>query len=179
MPGLRSETGSPERETQMAELITVYLGLGSNLGAREANLERALELLKQRMQLGKISSIFETEPIGNTSQPRFLNMACQAFTRLAPEGLLSLAKGIESKMGRVGKTGEPRLIDIDILLYGDQVIETPELTIPHPAMTRRAFVLVPLNEIAPAVVHPVTGQTVKDMLKAIREVQGVLKWETE
>ena len=148
----------------MTELITVYLGLGSNLGAREDNLDRALELLKQRMQLGKISSIFETEPIGNVNQPRFLNMACQTFTRLAPEGLLALAKGIESKMGRHGKSGEPRIIDIDILLYGDRVIETPELTVPHPAMEQRAFVLVPLAEIAPALVHPVTGKTIKEIV---------------
>jgi 2-amino-4-hydroxy-6-hydroxymethyldihydropteridine diphosphokinase len=160
------------------ELVTVYLGLGSNLGSREANLERALDLLGQRMRLGKLSSIFDTDPVGKTDQPRFLNMACQAFTRLAPQGLLALAKGIEAKMGRVGKTGEPRIIDIDILLYGDTVLETEDLIIPHPKMMERGFVLVPLAEIAPEAVHPVSGQTIKQMLKAMKEVQGVFKLET-
>jgi 2-amino-4-hydroxy-6-hydroxymethyldihydropteridine diphosphokinase len=161
------------------EPVTVYLGLGSHMGAREENLDRALDLLSQRMRLGKVSSIYDTEPVGNTSQPRFLNMVCQVFTRLAPEGLLALAKGIESKMGRLGKSNEPRPIDIDILLYDEKVMETPELVIPHPRMMERAFVLVPLAEIDPELVHPVSGQTMKELLQAAKEVQGVFKWETD
>jgi len=106
-------------------------------------------------------------------------MACQAFTRLAPEGLLALAKGIESKMGRYGKSNEPRPIDIDILLYDEKVMKTPELVIPHPRMTERAFVLVPLDEIAPDLVHPVSGKTMKELLQAVKEVQGVFKWEAD
>jgi 2-amino-4-hydroxy-6-hydroxymethyldihydropteridine diphosphokinase len=149
------------------------------MGNREENLDRALDLLSQRMRLGSVSSVYDTEPLGDTSQPRFLNMVCQAFTRLAPEGLLTLAKGIESKLGRTGKTGEPRPIDIDILLYADKTVKTPELTIPHPRMTERAFVLVPLAEIAPDLAHPVSGQTVKEMLEAIKETQGVLKLEAD
>jgi 2-amino-4-hydroxy-6-hydroxymethyldihydropteridine diphosphokinase len=159
--------------------VAAYLGLGSNMGAREENLERALGLLAQRMRLGKISSIYDTEPVGNTSQPRFLNMVCQVFTRIAPEGLLALAKGIESKLGRSGKSNEPRPIDIDILLYGEKVISTPQLVIPHPRMTERAFVLVPLAEVAPDLVHPVSGKTIKELLKAVREIQGVFRWETD
>jgi 2-amino-4-hydroxy-6-hydroxymethyldihydropteridine diphosphokinase len=163
----------------MTEPVTVYLGLGSNMGNREENLENALDLISQRMRVGKISSIYDTDPVGNTNQPRFLNAVCQVFTRLTPEGLLALAKGIESKMGRYGKSGDPRPIDIDILLYDEEVIETPELVIPHPKMAERAFVLVPLAEIAPDLVHPVSGKAIKEMKQDIKEVQGVFKWETE
>jgi 2-amino-4-hydroxy-6-hydroxymethyldihydropteridine diphosphokinase len=162
----------------VSELVTVYLGLGSNLGKREDNLEMALKLLGQRMKVGKISSIYDTTPLGMTDQPRFLNIACQVFTRLSPEGLLALAKGIEHKMGRHGRSGEPRPIDIDILLYGDQVVNSPDLKIPHPGMADREFVLAPLAEIAPAVVHPITKKTVREMRDAIKEKQGVFKWET-
>ena len=163
----------------MTDIVTVYLGLGSNLGNREENLDRALTLLSERMRMGKVSSIYDTEPIGNTSQPRFLNLACEVFTRLQPEGLLALAKGIESKMGRQSRTGEPRPIDIDILLYGNTVVDTPELVIPHPKIAERAFVLVPLSEIAPEFIHPVTKKTIKEMNQAIQEKQGVFKWEGE
>lgn len=159
------------------EPVTVYLGLGSNLGDRQANLDRALELLSQRLRLEKVSSIYDSEPVGNVDQPRFLNLVCQVTTYLPPQGLLVLAKGIESRLGRVGPSGAPRTIDIDILFYGDVVMETPELVIPHPRLTERAFVLVPLVEIAPDLVHPVSGKTAKELLKAMKEVQGVFKWE--
>jgi len=162
------------------EPVTVYLGLGSNMGNRQDNLDRALDLLSQRLRTGKVSSIYDTEPIGNVNQPRFLNLVCQVYTRLAPRELLTLAKGVELKLGRVlGKSNSPRPIDIDILFYGDLVIETPELVIPHPRLTERAFVLVPLTEIAPDLVHPVSGKTVKELMSAVTEVQGVLKWEND
>ena len=135
----------------MNDTVTVYLGLGSNLGNRQENLDQALKLLAQRMRLGKVSSIYDTEPIGNVNQPRFLNLACEVFTRLSPEGLLALVKGIEQKMGRYSRSGEPRIIDIDILLYGDKVVNSPNLVIPHPQIAERSFVLVPLAEIAPDV----------------------------
>jgi 2-amino-4-hydroxy-6-hydroxymethyldihydropteridine diphosphokinase len=163
----------------VSELVTVYLGLGSNLGKREENLEMALKLLGQRMKIGRISSIYDTAPLGNTEQPRFLNIACEVFTRLSPEGLLALAKGIEQKMGRHGGAGQPRPIDVDILLYGDQVVDAPDLKIPHLRMAEREFVLAPLAEIAAAAVHPLTKKTVREMRNAIKEKQGVFKWESE
>jgi 2-amino-4-hydroxy-6-hydroxymethyldihydropteridine diphosphokinase len=156
---------------------TVYLSLGSNLGNRQDHLDRALKLLSERMRLGKVSSIYDTEAVGPVTQPRFLNLACEAFTHLTPEGLLALAKGIEQKMGRHSKSGEPRVIDIDIILYGDKVIDTRDLVIPHPHMQERSFVLIPLAEIAPDVVHPVLKKSIKELNKAIREQQGVMKLE--
>ncbi len=161
------------------EPVAVYLGLGSNLGDRQENLDRALGLLSQRLGSLQISSVYDTEPAGNINQPRFLNMVCQAYTRLAPMELLTLVKGIELKIGRApGKPDAPRPIDIDILFYGDQVIEVPELVIPHSKLTERAFVLVPLDEIAPDLVHPVSGKMVKELLERVKEKQGVFKWES-
>jgi len=160
------------------EAVEVYLGLGSNMGDRQGNLSRALDLLSRKLQMGEVSSMYDTEPIGNVDQPHFLNMVCQVYTRLAPPALLALAKGIEIKLGRAsGKPNAPRPIDIDILFYGDQVIETPELVIPHPRLMKRAFVLVPLAEVAPNFKHPVFQKTVKELLERITEKQGVFKWE--
>ncbi len=161
----------------MTETAEIYLGLGSNMGDRLAHLEKAVDLLSQRLRMGTTSAVYETDPIGNVDQPRFLNMVCQAFTRLAPEGLLALAKGIESKLGRTGKSNAPRPIDIDILLYGAQVVDTPQLVIPHPRITERRFVLVPLAEIAPDIIHPVSGRSVRELLEEIKEEQGVFPLE--
>jgi len=162
----------------MNESAIVYLGLGSNLGNRQDNLDRALDFLSQRLRVEKVSSVYDTEPVGNVDQPRFLNLVCQVHTKLAPMELLTLAKGIERKLGRVsGKRNAPRPIDIDILFYDDQVIETPELVIPHPRLAERAFVLTPLAEIAPDLVHLPSGKTIKQLLKEVKGVQGVLKLE--
>ena len=161
-------------------MVEVYLGLGSNMGDRQGNLSKALDLLSQKLQMGRVSSVYDTEPMGNVEQPRFLNLVCQVYTGLVPAALLALAKGIESKLGRVhSKPNAPRPIDIDILFYGDKVIDTPELVIPHPRVTERAFVLVPLAEIAPELKHPVSDETIKELLQGITEKQGVFKWENE
>ena len=162
-----------------AELVTVYLCLGSNMGDRQRNLDNALELLGQRLQIGAISSVYDTEPMGNKDQPRFLNLVCRATTRLEPQALLLLVKGIELKLGRPrsSTSNDPRPIDIDILFYGDQTWRSDDLIIPHPRLAQRAFVLVPLDEIAPDMVNPETGKTVRQMLEDVTEKQGVLKWE--
>ena len=162
----------------MTEPVTVYLGIGSNLGDRSNNLDRAIELLSQRMKVDRVSSVYDTDPL-NPSQPRFLNIVCKVITRLTPQGLLTLAKGIESMLGRTGKTGESRTIDIDILLYGNVVMDTPELVIPHPRMLERAFVLVPLSEIAPELIHPVAGKTIQELKQGVSETQGVFKLEDQ
>ncbi len=161
-----------------SEPVVVYFGLGSNMGNRQDNLDKALGFLSQRLRVEKVSAVYDTEPVGNINQPRFLNLVCQVYTRLAPTELLTLAKGIESKLGRaLSKSSAPRPIDIDILFYGDQVIETPELIIPHPRLAERAFVLVPLAEIAPDLVHPLSDRTIKELLQGVTETQGVFKWE--
>ena len=161
------------------ESVTVYLGLGSNMGERQENLDKAVDFLSQKLQVAKVSSVYDTAPVGDIEQPRFLNLVCQASTKLAPKELLAVAKGIESKLGRKpGKPDAPRPMDIDILFYGDKVIKTPELIIPHPRLVERAFVLIPLNEIAPDLVHPVSGETIKELLKEISGKQGVFKWES-
>ena len=161
-------------------MATVYLCLGSNLGERERNLTQALTLLSQKIKLAKLSSIYETEPIGYKEQPFFLNIVCQISTDLSPEELLNLAKTIENKMGRVPSfPNAPRLIDIDILLYDNQIIDTQNLVIPHPRMTERAFVLVPLVEIAPGLVHPQAGKSIAELAANVEGNSEVKKWHQE
>jgi 2-amino-4-hydroxy-6-hydroxymethyldihydropteridine diphosphokinase len=154
--------------------VAVYLGLGANMGEKQENLQKALDYISQRMRIEKKSSIYDAAPMENTNQPRFLNMACQATTSVPANMLLFLIKGIEAKLGRLpGPLNGPRIIDIDILLYGDSVINTPDLKVPHPRMAEREFVLAPLSEIAPDVIHPVAKKTIMELYEAVKGKQGV------
>jgi len=145
--------------------VIFHLSLGSNLGRRAANLARAVRLLGEHgVDVVKASSIYETEPVDNRDQPWFLNQVLEVRSGLDPPSLLRLAKSIEAAMKRVPTLPKgPRTIDIDILLAGDLVIDTPELVVPHPRLARRNFVLVPFREIAPEVRHPVLGKTIRDL----------------
>jgi 2-amino-4-hydroxy-6-hydroxymethyldihydropteridine diphosphokinase len=136
---------------------TAAIALGSNLGNREENLKLAIEHLRTLGTVKKISSFHDTAPIGYLDQPQFLNAAALLETNLPPIELMRSLLAIEKKMGRDRTTTiakGPRLIDLDLLLVGDQILETKELTLPHPAMHERAFVLAPLAEIAAAMIHP-------------------------
>lgn len=146
----------------------IYLGLGSNLGNRAAALEAALAALAPQVRTLRRSPIYETEPWGLADQPVFLNQVVEAETELEPAELLKLLKATEKELGRQPRTRNgPREIDIDILLYDDLTLEAPGLRVPHPNLQQRAFVLVPLADLAPDLVIPGGEKSVKEMLSTL------------
>ena len=146
----------------------VYLALGSNMGGRLANLRSAAANLSPQMKVRKKSAVYETPPWGFTEQAPFLNQVVKVETYLEPEPLLQHLKRLETALGRVPNfQNGPRLIDIDILFFDDLIIDTPPLVVPHPRLHERAFVLVPLNEIAPELMHPVLNKPVSELLTGV------------
>jgi len=188
------------------EPVIAYLGLGSNLGQREDNLREAISSLSGNrdnlhitgagttecsqpqvaeghrvppaaIEVLRASSVYETAPWGYTGQPDFLNCVLEVRTSLSPRQLLELVKGMEQEMGRQpGVRYGPRLIDVDILLYGETTVDLPDLKIPHPGLPQRAFVLVPLAELASWRVHPTLGITIGELARQVDGLEGVTLW---
>jgi 2-amino-4-hydroxy-6-hydroxymethyldihydropteridine diphosphokinase len=153
----------------------IFLGLGSNLGDRHAYLSEALRLLqKEGLLLVRSSSIYETQPVELLEQPDFLNMTCEVDTDLEAEELLDLCLAVEEEMGRKRSQPKgPRIVDIDILFYNQKVLRTDRISLPHPALPARKFVLIPIVEIAPEFIDPVSGSTMRELLENCKDRSNV------
>lgn len=173
------QSTASEYNYQRSWMTTVaYLSLGSNIGNRAEYLHDAITHLSEFGQIVAVSSLYETEPVDFTDQAWFLNCAVAIETTDTPDALMSAVLQIERKIGRVRTAPKgPRTIDIDILFYDALIIYRPELTIPHPAMHQRRFVLEPLAEIAPTAVHPILNKTVNELLRSLPEGQCVRKYK--
>ncbi|MGG1572689.1 2-amino-4-hydroxy-6-hydroxymethyldihydropteridine diphosphokinase [Fictibacillus sp. NRS-1165] len=159
---------------------SVYLSLGSNLGNREEYIRKAIEALSDHpaIEVERISSLYETEPVGFTDQPPFLNLAVKVQTSLSAEALLSITQEIENQLERIRKIRwGPRTIDLDILLYNNERIQSERLHIPHPRMLERAFVMIPLLEIAPDLTFPDAGVSLNDVFRQLQNKEGVHIWK--
>lgn len=157
----------------------VFLGIGSNLGDREENLAQARDSIEAFVRIEAVSPVYETDAWGFEDQPAFLNQVIHIKTSLTPQALLRRIKRIEKDLGRKKSfRWGPRLIDIDILFFADYIIESASLTIPHKELHKRAFVLVPLADIAPDFVHPVFNQTVSALRDTLADLEGIRLWKS-
>lgn len=152
----------------------IYLGLGSNTGSREQNLKDAQSRLSEKISISGLSTIYETKPLNCPSQPNFLNMVLEARTELSPQDLLAFTQKVEQDMGRSPSShNQPRIIDIDILLYGQKRLNTPALTIPHPGLTERAFVMLPLVELAADFIYPGSRLSLSELIEELPPGQSI------
>ena len=171
--------------TGLPRVHTVFLGLGTNLGDRQRHLQQAIQGLSGRMRIDALSPVYATPPWGVVDQPDFLNLCLQARTALQPLELIHFVKQLETEIGRTQTIRwGPRVIDIDILLYDDLVFEAEQLVIPHPRLAERSFVVGPLADIAPELVHPVSGKTMRALaagldLTGLKPAGVVLSLEAE
>lgn len=171
----RTATAAPDSELYRAgtDSERIALGLGGNLGDREANLRAALRDLSGFVELDAVSSVYETEPVGYRDQPLFWNLAATGRTALSPAGLLDRLLRIEARLGRLRTFRDaPRQLDIDVLLFGDRTLASDMLTVPHPRLAGRAFVLLPLAEIAPDLRLPRSERTIRDLSTAVAPSGG-------
>lgn len=161
-------------------MVDIFIGLGSNLGDRKDFLQRAIEQLAYQFQIERISSVYETEPVGYAHQDWFLNLAAHLRTDRSPRKCAEYLSAIELALKR-GPTvpNGPRTIDLDLLFYGDEIIDEPDLVVPHPRLHIRRFVLEPLNELAPDRVHPVLRRTIGELLAGVEDPHEVRKTPIE
>jgi 2-amino-4-hydroxy-6-hydroxymethyldihydropteridine diphosphokinase len=156
---------------------TIFIALGSNLGDREGYLHLGRKALAEMMRIDKVSSIYETPPWGVLDQPHYLNQVVEGRTSQPPLALLTFLKEKEQAIGReAGIRFGPRVLDMDILFYGQEIVEMDDLQIPHPRLQERAFVLVPLQEIAPDWVHPISGLSMTALLEACPDQEGIQRY---
>ncbi len=157
-------------------MVEAFVALGSNIGDRVGNIRKAIEFLKEKASVSNVSSMYETEPMYLVDQNWFVNCVAKLETNLSPRELLHYLKDVERRMGRTeGVRYGPRIIDLDILFYGDEVIRQDDLEIPHPGISERNFVLVPLAEIEPDLVHPVYGKTSSKLVAELNSNKSVTK----